>query len=89
MQIEYILKESKPKDGKLLAIGHSMGGILLYAMLSRFGKILAVLLSINHIAYIVIICTLSEPKFEIFIHVRNQPLSFSARTKLAIRHFKI
>ncbi|KAI9088644.1 hypothetical protein K1719_029758 [Acacia pycnantha] len=35
--IDYILKESKPKDGKLLAIGHSMGGILLYAMLSRFG----------------------------------------------------
>ncbi|XP_028758153.1 uncharacterized protein LOC114717222 [Neltuma alba] len=35
--IEYILKESKPRDGKLLAIGHSMGGILLYAMLSRFG----------------------------------------------------
>lgn len=26
-----------PKDGKLLAIGHSMGGILLYSMLSRFG----------------------------------------------------
>ncbi|XP_061356536.1 uncharacterized protein LOC133300966 isoform X1 [Gastrolobium bilobum] len=35
--IEYIMKESKPKDGKLLAIGHSMGGILLYSMLSRFG----------------------------------------------------
>ncbi|KAI4357742.1 hypothetical protein L6164_001673 [Bauhinia variegata] len=35
--IEYIIKESNPKDGKLLAIGHSMGGILLYAMLSRFG----------------------------------------------------
>ncbi|KAF7827756.1 putative peptidase S9, serine active, alpha/Beta hydrolase [Senna tora] len=35
--IDYILRESKPKDGKLLAIGHSMGGILLYAMLSRFG----------------------------------------------------
>ncbi|KAK9276683.1 hypothetical protein L1049_006219 [Liquidambar formosana] len=29
--------QSKPKDGKLLAIGHSMGGILLYAMLSRCG----------------------------------------------------
>ncbi|KAE9618726.1 putative peptidase S9, serine active, alpha/Beta hydrolase [Lupinus albus] len=35
--IEYIMKESKPKDGKLLAVGHSMGGILLYSMLSRFG----------------------------------------------------
>ncbi|KAJ1380774.1 hypothetical protein SESBI_45741 [Sesbania bispinosa] len=36
--IEYIMKQSNPKDGKLLAIGHSMGGILLYSMLSRFGK---------------------------------------------------
>jgi hypothetical protein len=30
-----------PKDGKLLAIGHSMGGILLYSMLSRSGKFTA------------------------------------------------
>ncbi|KAJ4830431.1 hypothetical protein Tsubulata_029836 [Turnera subulata] len=36
--MEYIRRESKPKDGKLLAIGHSMGGILLYARLSRCGK---------------------------------------------------
>ncbi|XP_040861917.1 uncharacterized protein [Glycine max] len=36
-EIEYIMKQSMPKDGKLLAIGHSMGGILLYSMLSRFG----------------------------------------------------
>ncbi|XP_020205277.1 uncharacterized protein LOC109790512 isoform X2 [Cajanus cajan] len=36
--IEYIMKQSMPKDGKLLAIGHSMGGILLYCMLSRYGK---------------------------------------------------
>lgn len=35
--IEYIKSYTKPKDGKLLAIGHSMGGILLYAMLSRCG----------------------------------------------------
>ncbi|KAJ9163311.1 hypothetical protein P3X46_022992 [Hevea brasiliensis] len=35
--MEYIRAESKPKDGKLLAIGHSMGGILIYAMLSRCG----------------------------------------------------
>ncbi|KAJ7954146.1 Alpha/beta hydrolase family protein [Quillaja saponaria] len=35
--MEYIRAKSKPKDGKLLAIGHSMGGILLYAMLSRYG----------------------------------------------------
>ncbi|KAK7269810.1 hypothetical protein RIF29_22557 [Crotalaria pallida] len=35
--MEYIINESKPNDGKLLAIGHSMGGILLYSMLSRLG----------------------------------------------------
>lgn len=35
--MEYIRRQCKPKDGKLLAIGHSMGGILLYAMLSRNG----------------------------------------------------
>ncbi|XP_019164762.1 PREDICTED: uncharacterized protein LOC109160950 isoform X3 [Ipomoea nil] len=34
--MEYINAQTKPKDGKLLAIGHSMGGILLYARLSRF-----------------------------------------------------
>ncbi|KAG8382848.1 hypothetical protein BUALT_Bualt05G0121100 [Buddleja alternifolia] len=34
--MEYIKAQTKPKDGKLLAIGHSMGGILLYAMLSRY-----------------------------------------------------
>nr|GMD21160.1 uncharacterized protein LOC109160950 isoform X2 [Ipomoea batatas] len=33
--MEYINAQTKPKDGKLLAIGHSMGGILLYARLSR------------------------------------------------------
>ncbi|CAK7349678.1 unnamed protein product [Dovyalis caffra] len=33
--IEFIRTQCGPKDGKLLAIGHSMGGILLYAMLSR------------------------------------------------------
>ncbi|KAM7276253.1 hypothetical protein ACFE04_018119 [Oxalis oulophora] len=36
--MEYIKEQCKPKDGKLLAIGHSMGGILLYAMVSRFGS---------------------------------------------------
>ncbi|KAJ6800701.1 uncharacterized protein M6B38_201560 [Iris pallida] len=35
--MEYIKNHSKTQDGKLLAIGHSMGGILLYAMLSRCG----------------------------------------------------
>ncbi|XP_026661317.1 uncharacterized protein LOC103709315 isoform X2 [Phoenix dactylifera] len=35
--MEYIKLQSNAKDGKLLAIGHSMGGILLYAMLSKYG----------------------------------------------------
>ncbi|KAG5618883.1 hypothetical protein H5410_018707 [Solanum commersonii] len=35
--MDYIRNQSRPKDGKLLAIGHSMGGILLYAMLSQDG----------------------------------------------------
>ncbi|XP_057446987.1 uncharacterized protein LOC130738837 isoform X2 [Lotus japonicus] len=33
--MEYIRAQCQPRDGKLLAIGHSMGGILLYAKLSR------------------------------------------------------
>nr|XP_018626915.1 uncharacterized protein LOC104097959 isoform X3 [Nicotiana tomentosiformis] len=33
--MEYIKVQTRPKDDKLLAIGHSMGGILLYARLSR------------------------------------------------------
>ncbi|KAL5161274.1 hypothetical protein HKD37_07G018590 [Glycine soja] len=32
--MEYIRAQCQPRDGKLLAIGHSMGGILLYAKLS-------------------------------------------------------
>ncbi|KAL3501775.1 hypothetical protein ACH5RR_036224 [Cinchona calisaya] len=35
--MEYIRDQTGPRDGKLLAIGHSMGGILLYSMLSRCG----------------------------------------------------
>ncbi|MED6109908.1 hypothetical protein PIB30_037904 [Stylosanthes scabra] len=35
--MEYIKAQCQPRDGKILAIGHSMGGILLYAMLSRSG----------------------------------------------------
>ncbi|XP_058184697.1 uncharacterized protein LOC131302097 isoform X2 [Rhododendron vialii] len=38
LQMEYIRGQCKPKDGKLFAVGHSMGGILLYAMLSRCGR---------------------------------------------------
>ncbi|XP_062117022.1 uncharacterized protein LOC133830920 [Humulus lupulus] len=34
-EMEYIRAHCKSKDGKLHAIGHSMGGILLYAMISR------------------------------------------------------
>jgi alpha-beta hydrolase superfamily lysophospholipase len=37
VQIDYIKQQSVTKDGKLLAIGHSMGGILLYAMISKCG----------------------------------------------------
>lgn len=44
--MDYIIAESKPKDGKLLAIGHSMGGILLYAMLSRCGENLFLLVCV-------------------------------------------
>lgn len=36
--IEYIKAHTQPEDGKLFAIGHSMGGILLYSMLSRYGS---------------------------------------------------
>lgn len=36
--MDYIRNQCRPKDGKLLAIGHSMGGILLYAMLSQNGS---------------------------------------------------
>lgn len=35
--MEYIMAQTRPRDGKLLAVGHSMGGILLYAMLARCG----------------------------------------------------
>lgn len=31
------MAQTRPRDGKLLAVGHSMGGILLYAMLARCG----------------------------------------------------
>ncbi|KAK9750424.1 hypothetical protein RND81_02G196000 [Saponaria officinalis] len=36
--MDYIMAQSNPKADKLLAIGHSMGGILLYGMLSRYGS---------------------------------------------------
>ncbi|AEE35504.1 alpha/beta hydrolase family protein [Arabidopsis thaliana] len=35
--MDYVRTQTKSKDGKLLAVGHSMGGILLYALLSRCG----------------------------------------------------
>ncbi|XP_075507074.1 uncharacterized protein LOC142543602 [Primulina tabacum] len=36
--MEYIRSQSKPEDGRILTIGHSMGGILLYALLSRYSS---------------------------------------------------
>ncbi|KAJ0683338.1 putative alpha/beta hydrolase-1 [Helianthus annuus] len=33
----YIRAHTQPEDGKLVAVGHSMGGVLLYSMLSRYG----------------------------------------------------
>lgn len=36
--MEYVRAQTQPRDGKVLAIGHSMGGILLYSMLSRYSK---------------------------------------------------
>ncbi|KAI7738892.1 hypothetical protein M8C21_002055 [Ambrosia artemisiifolia] len=36
--MEYIKAHTQPEDGKLVAVGHSMGGILLYSMLSRYGS---------------------------------------------------
>ncbi|KAK6931545.1 hypothetical protein RJ641_003338 [Dillenia turbinata] len=45
--MDYIRSETKPQDGRLLAIGHSMGGILLYAMLSRCGRILDLLVQLS------------------------------------------
>ncbi|KAL8227615.1 hypothetical protein R6Q57_015199 [Mikania cordata] len=33
----YIKAHTHPEDGKLVAVGHSMGGVLLYSMLSRYG----------------------------------------------------
>ncbi|CAM8942167.1 unnamed protein product [Rhodiola kirilowii] len=34
--MDYVRAQTLPRDGKVLAIGHSMGGILLYAMLSKY-----------------------------------------------------
>uniref|UniRef100_A0A7N0TCX3 AB hydrolase-1 domain-containing protein n=1 Tax=Kalanchoe fedtschenkoi TaxID=63787 RepID=A0A7N0TCX3_KALFE len=34
--MEYVRSQTMPRDGRVLAIGHSMGGILLYATLSRY-----------------------------------------------------
>lgn len=50
--MDYIKGQCKPKDGKLLAIGHSMGGILLYATLSRNSMML------SHIFYHCVVFTI-------------------------------
>lgn len=47
--MEYIKHQSKAPDGRLLAIGHSMGGILLYAMLSKCSKVFHFSISIQDI----------------------------------------
>ncbi|CAM6119148.1 unnamed protein product [Calypogeia fissa] len=36
--MEYVRNQCKPVDGKLLSVGHSMGGIVLYAMMSKMGN---------------------------------------------------
>ncbi|GBG68616.1 hypothetical protein CBR_g3157 [Chara braunii] len=33
--IEYVVRVSRPDDGKVIAVGHSMGGILLYTAIGR------------------------------------------------------
>jgi alpha-beta hydrolase superfamily lysophospholipase len=38
MQMDYVLSHSASRDGKVLGVGHSMGGILLYAMLATRAK---------------------------------------------------
>jgi alpha-beta hydrolase superfamily lysophospholipase len=38
MQMDYVLSHSASRDGKVLGVGHSMGGILLYAMLATRGR---------------------------------------------------
>lgn len=37
-QMEYVKTVTKCPDGKVLGLGHSMGGIILYAMLATRGK---------------------------------------------------
>ena len=37
-QMEYVKTLTKCPDGKVLGLGHSMGGIILYAMLASRGK---------------------------------------------------
>lgn len=36
--MEYVKLHTNPTDGKVLSIGHSMGGIILYAMMATRGK---------------------------------------------------
>ncbi|CAM6064621.1 unnamed protein product [Sphagnum tenellum] len=40
--MDYVLSHSASRDGKVLGVGHSMGGILLYAMLATHGSLHAV-----------------------------------------------
>lgn len=37
-QMDYVKSHTHPPDGKIFGLGHSMGGIILYAMLGTRGK---------------------------------------------------
>lgn len=58
--MEYIRAQCQPRDGKLLAIGHSMGGILLYAKLSSCCK--------SHDLLFYFFCNFSDGALLLFIH---------------------
>lgn len=38
LQMEYMRTHTESTDGKVLGVGHSMGGIILYAMLATHGR---------------------------------------------------
>lgn len=60
--MDYIRTHCKSKDYKLLAIGHSMGGILLYAMMSRYGNV-----CLCHVTFVLVIFSVSGNCFSFFV----------------------
>jgi hypothetical protein len=59
--MNYISLHSGRRDGKLLAIGHSMGGILLYAMVAKCCKILLDFLFLFYFFwFILVICPVAD-----------------------------